>query len=166
MAWHITDPKVIERGPYLVVGAYATYEGEDEGPAWGAASGEFFRRKDEVPNRIGDAILGFLYRPHRDDPTIGEDVRAVFMGVEVSSLADLPAGLSVTRFSGGRFVTVESRAQTEGDAGMGVGDAVHTLERWVKEHGYREGDSCFCFSYESAPRPPYVEHVYMKFEEP
>ena len=51
MAATISEPKVIERGPCNVVGAYAVYEGDDEGPAWGQASAEFDRRRGEgFPN--------------------------------------------------------------------------------------------------------------------
>ena len=30
MALHLSEPRIIERGPYNVVGVYATYEGEEE----------------------------------------------------------------------------------------------------------------------------------------
>jgi len=164
MAATITEPKVITAGPYCVVGAYATYEGDDEGPAWSHAYRELMRKKDEVRNRVGDTLLGFLYRPHRDDPTVGEEVRACFVGVEVTDLDEVPEGLSGTRFSGGLYVTVDSVGDTEDESATGVGDAVPTLERWAKENGYVEGDACFCFSHELAPKPPFVEHVYLKIE--
>ena len=54
---------------------------------------------------------------------------------------------------------------TEGEAAMGVGEGVGFLEKWVVEQGYREGDACFALSHESEPHPPYVEYVYIKFEE-
>jgi len=161
----ITEPEVVEHGPYCVVGAYATFEGEDEGPAWEAAWATLEGRLGEVTNRVGDAILGFLYRPHRDDPTVPQAVRACFVGVEVTDLASVPEGMAATRFSGGRFAAVRCVGGTEDESAAAVGDAVALLERWVAERGWREGDSCFCFSRELEPRPPFVEHVHLKIEE-
>jgi predicted transcriptional regulator YdeE len=165
MALEITDPKLIEHAPYHVVGIYATFESDNEGPGWGRASAEFSRRQHEVKNRVGDTILGFLYRPHRDDPAIPESTRSCFMGVEVWSTDDVPEGMTLTHFSGGRYITTESRGDTENESAMGVGDAVQLLERWIEEHGSREGDACFCFSHENAETPPFVQHVYAKVED-
>jgi predicted transcriptional regulator YdeE len=161
----LSEPTVIERGPYLVVGAYSTFEGDDEGPGWSGASQEFNARREEIANRIGDTVLGFLYRPHRDHLEIPESVRACFVGVEVADLDDVPEGLSTTRFLGGRYVIVACKGDTEGEAAMGVGEGVGFLERWVADNGYVEGDACFACSHESEPRPPYIEYVYMNFEE-
>ncbi|MGC9347394.1 MAG: hypothetical protein ACP5JG_04570 [Anaerolineae bacterium] len=161
----ISEPEVIERGPYLVVGAYHTFEGEDEGPGWSGASEAFFARRDEIINRADDTVLGFLYRPHRDHPEISQGVRACFVGVEVSDLENVPEGMSTTRFSGGRYGIVACTGDTEDEAAMGVGDGVGVLEKWVADHGYVEGDACFALSHENEPRPPFVEYVYMNFEE-
>ena len=68
----LSEPKIIERGPYLVVGAYCTFEGEDEGPGWSGASNAFYARREEITNSVGDAVLGFLYWPHKDHPDIPE----------------------------------------------------------------------------------------------
>lgn len=159
MAAELSEPRVFERGPYEVVGCYATYEGDDE--AWGPASQAFFARKHAITNRVDDTILGFLYRPHRDDPSIPETVRAAFVGVEVADRGQVPEGMTLTHFSGGRFVTVSCTGDTEGEAAGAVGDGVQACESWAREHGYDEGDSCFCYSHEGAERPPYVEHVVM-----
>ena len=160
----LSEPKVIERGPYLVVGAYCTYEGDDEGPGWSGASKAFYARKDAIANRKDDAVLGFLYRPRKDDPSIPEDVRACFVGVEVTDLDRVPEGLSTTQFSGGKYAIVACTGDTEAEAAMGVGEGVGMLEKWVVEQGYKEGDACFALSHEGVPRPPYVEYVYMKME--
>lgn len=159
----LSEPRVFERGPYEVVGCYATFEGDDE--AWGPASQAFFARKAEVAHRVGDTIMGFLYRPHRDDPSIPETVRAAFVGVEVADREHVPEGMALTHFSGGKFVTVSCTGATEMEAAMAVGDGVQACEAWAREHGYDQGDSCFCYSHENAPRPPYVEHVVMSFVE-
>ena len=161
----ITDPKIIEHDPYTVVGVYATFEGENEGPAWGQASQELERRKLEIQNRRGDTLLGFLYRPYRDDPAVDEKVRACFMGVEVTDCSQLPDGMTATRFSGGKYVTVECRGATEHEAAMLVGEAIQGLEQWIRENGYREGDACFCFSHEDAATPPFIQHVHVKIED-
>jgi hypothetical protein len=165
MALRLGEPKIIERGPYLVVGAYATFEGDDEGPGWSGASEAFYPRRGEVPNRVGDAVLGFLYRPHKDHPDVPESVRACFVGVEVADLDHVPGGLSTTQFSGGKYAILSCTGDTEDEAAMGVGEGVSFLETWAAEQGYREGDACFALSHEDAPRPPYVEYVYMKFED-
>jgi hypothetical protein len=162
---NLSEPKIIERGPYLVVGAYATFEGDDEGPGWSGASRAFHALRDGIPNRVGDTMLGFLYRPHKDHPEIPESVRACFMGIEVTDLDHVPEGLSTTRFSGGKYAIVSCTGDTEGEAAMGVGEGVAFLETWIAEHGYTEGDACFALSHEGAPRPPYVEYVYVKMEE-
>lgn len=161
----LSEPKIIEREPYLVVGAYSTYEGDDEGPGWAGASEVFYARRDEITNRKDDAVLGFLYRPHKDHPEISESVRACFVGVEVGDLDHLPEGFSTTQFSGGKYVIVACTGDTEDEAAMGVGEGVSLLENWIAEHGYSEGDACFALSHEDEPRPPYVEYVYLKFEE-
>jgi hypothetical protein len=160
------EPKVIEREPYLVVGAYCAFEGEDEGPGWSGASKAFFARREEITNRVDDTVLGFLYWPHRDDPSIPESVRACFVGVEVSDLDHVPEGLSTTRFSGGKYAIVACTGDTEGEAAMGVGEGVDLLEKWIAEQGYAEGDACFACSHEGAPKPPFIEYVYIKVEEP
>jgi predicted transcriptional regulator YdeE len=160
-----SEPKIIERGPYLVVGAYRTVEGDDEGPGWSGASQAFHAKREEITHRVDDAMLGFLYRPHKDDPGIPESVRACFVGVEVTDLDRVPEGLSTTRFSGGKYVIVECKGDTEDEAAMGVGEGVDYLENWIAEHGYTEGDACFALSHENAPRPPFIEYVYIKIEE-
>jgi hypothetical protein len=160
----LSEPRIIERGPYQVVGAYAPYEGDDEGPGWSGASKAFYARRDEITNRVDDAVLGFLYRPHRDDPSIPESVRACFVGVEVADLDGVPDGLSTTRFSGGKYVIVACKGDTEDEAAMGVGEGVGFLENWIAEQGYTEGDACFALSHENAPRPPFIEYVYIKIQ--
>ena len=112
----LSEPKIIERGPYRVVGAYATYEGEDEGPGWSGASNAFYERSQEITSRVDDAVLGFLYRPHRDHADIPESVRACFVGVEVADLGHVPEGLSTTRFSGGKYAVVACTGDTEDEA--------------------------------------------------
>jgi hypothetical protein len=162
----LSEPKIIEREPYLVVGAYCTYEGDDEGPGWSGASKAFYGQKERITNRKDDAVLGFMYPPHKDHPGIPDSVRACFVGVEVTDLDHVPEGLSTTRFSGGKYVIVACTGDTEGEAAMGVGEGVGLLENWIAERGYTEGDACFALSHESAPRPPYVEYVYINFVEP
>ena len=90
----LSEPRIIERGPYLVVGAYCTFEGEDEGPGWSGASKTLGARRGEITNRRDDTVLGFLYRPHRDHPDIPDSVRACFMGVEVSDFDHVPDNLA------------------------------------------------------------------------
>jgi predicted transcriptional regulator YdeE len=160
----LSKPTIIKREPYLVVGAYAPFEGDDEGPGWSGASNAFFPRKGEITNQKDDMVLGFLYRPHRDHPDISEDIRACFIGVEVTDLDRVPEGLSTTRFSGGHYAIVECKGDTQNEASMGVGEGVQFLENWVSEQGYSEGDACFACSHENAPKPPFIEYVYMKIE--
>jgi len=145
MGLHISEPRIVERGPYSIVGAYAICRGEEE--PWGEASGELDRRREEIRNREGDTLLAFLYRPHRDDPSVPEEVRSCFMGVEVTDLSQVPEGMAATYFTGGKYVAVECRGDTENEAAMGVGDAVNQLEQWIAENGYCERDACFCFSH-------------------
>lgn len=159
----LSEPEIIERKPYLVVGAYCPFEGEDEGPGWSGASRTFYARRDEITNRKGDMVLGFLYRPHKDHPDIPESTRACFVGVEVTDLDHVPESLATTRFSGGRYVIVACQGDTEDEAGMGVGEGVAFLEKWIQEHGYIQGDACFACSHERAPRPPFIEYVYINF---
>jgi predicted transcriptional regulator YdeE len=161
----LSDPEIIEREPYKVLGVYRTFEGEDEGPGWSGAAREFGARRQAIRNRRGDTVLGFLYRPHRDHPEIPEDVRSCFIGVEVTDFDHVPEGMSTTRFPGGKYVIVECRGDTQHEASMGVGEAVHALEKWIPEQGYVEGDACFACSHEQAEKPPYVECVYIKLEE-
>lgn len=161
----ISEPEVIERGPYLVLGTFHIYIGDDEGPGWSGASRAFFDRKEEITNRADDIVLGFLYRPHRDQSEISENVRACFVGVEVTDFDNVPAGFSTTTFSGGKFVKVACQGSTEDEAAMGVGKGVQLLEQWVSEHGYTEGDACFACSHENTPKPPYIEYVYMNIVE-
>ena len=162
----LSEPKMIERGPYLVVGAYHPYDGDDEGPGWSGAHQAFFGRASEIENRVGDLVLGFLYRPCKDDPSIPENVRACFVGAEVTDLDSVPDGMSATRFSGGKYVIVACRGDTEGEAAMGVGAAIKMLEKWILEQGYVEGDACFACSPPQVDPPPYVEYVYIKMDEP
>ncbi len=111
-------------------------------------------------------MLGFLYRPHRDHPEVAEDVRACFIGAEVTDFDHVPDGMSTTQFSGGQYVIVDCRGDTQEEAAAGVGEAIGFLSQWMPEHGYAEGDACFSCSDEKAPRPPFVEHVYIKIEKP
>ena len=161
-----SEPQIISRGPYLVVGAYCTYEGDDEGPGWSGAYAALTRCLHEVEHRPDDCMLGFLYRPHRDHPEVPESVRACFLGVEVSSLEHLPAGLASTRFSGGQYAVVASQGDTQDEASMGVGEGVERLARWIVEQGYVEGDACFACGRQGTETPPFVEYVYMKIERP
>jgi predicted transcriptional regulator YdeE len=161
----LSEPQIIERGPYRVVGVYCAFSGEDESPGWSGASRAFYPRRDEIVNRVDDAVLGFLYRPHRDDSSIPASVRACFVGVEVADLDHVPEGLSTTQFSGGKYVIVACKGDTEDEAAMGVGEGVGILERWIAEHGYTQGDACFALSHKNESKPPFVEYVYIKIEE-
>ena len=160
----LSEPRVFERGPYKVIGAYCAYVGDDEGPGWMGAESEFFRRRGEIKNRTDDLVLGFLYRPHHDHPDVPDSVRACFVGAEVSAIAHIPDGMSTTQFSGGQYVIVECRADTQEEVAAGVGEAIGFLEHWIPAHGYVEGDACFSCSDEKAARPPFVEYVHVKIE--
>ena len=91
----LSEPRIIERGPYSVVGAFGIFSGNDEGPGWQAAERSFFACKHEIPNRTDDCVLGFLYRPHMDDPAIPAETRACFVGVEVADFGHVPAGMAI-----------------------------------------------------------------------
>jgi len=161
----LSEPEVISRPPYLVVGCFATYEGEDEGPGWRGASEAFFAREGEIRNRADDVTLGFLYRPHKDDPAIDPAVRACFVGAEVTDLDHVPEGMATTRFPGGQYVVVACHGDSEGEAAMGVGEAIGMLEsEWMSENGYREGGACFACSLPAEQKPPFVEYVYIHIE--
>jgi predicted transcriptional regulator YdeE len=161
----LSEPKIIERAPYQVVGMYHTFEGENEGPGWAGAERAFFPRKHEITNQVGGLTLGFLYRPHQDHPEINENVRSCFIGVEVSDLEHVPQGMSTTHFSGGKYVIVECWGDSEDEAAMGVGEAIGFLvEKWIPEQGFKEGDACFAASPARAEKPPYLEYVYIKIE--
>ena len=159
-----SEPRIIERGLYNVVGAYATFEGNDEGPGWSAADKAFFSRQSEIVNNTDSLVLGFLYRPHKDHPEISAEVRACFIGAEVADLDHVPPGMSVTHFSGGSYVIVDCIGDTMDEAANGVGDAINFLTQWMPEHGYREGDACFSAGDMKAVRPPHVEMVHIKLE--
>jgi hypothetical protein len=73
--------------------------------------------------------------------------------------------MSTTQFSGGQYVIVESRGDTQDEAAAGVGEAIGFLSQWMPEQGYVEGDACFACSNEKAPRPPFMEQVYIKIEQ-
>jgi predicted transcriptional regulator YdeE len=162
----LSAPRIIERGPYQVVGAYCTFEGDDEGPGWTGAEKAFFSRRQEITNRIGDLTLGFLYRPCQDHAEIDESVRSCFIGVEVSDLKHVPQGMATTHFSGGKYVIVECWGDSEEEAAMGVGEAIgYLVEKWMPEHGYTEGEACFAASPERSEKPPYIEYVYIKIEQ-
>lgn len=162
-----SQPTIIEHEPFQVVGCYATFEGEDEGPGWDGAHRAFFARESEVQDRADDLVLGFLYRPHRDDPTVPATVRACFVGVPVTSLDRVPDGMHVTRFSGGEYAVIACEGESPDEPGQGVGEAIGYLEReWMPTHGYSAGDACFAAGQEHAVPPPYVEYVYMKLERP
>lgn len=160
----LSDPVVGNHEPFLVVGAYATYEGEDEGPGWQGAAAAFEQRRGAILNRRDDALLGFLYRPHKDDPAVSPEVRACFMGVTVMGLDEVPEGLTAVEFSGGPYAVVACKGDTEDEAAMGVGEAITKLGPWMDENGYAEGDACFALSHEDVARPPFVEYVYVKLE--
>ena len=161
----ISEPTIIERGPYLVVGAYVTFEGTDEGPGWSGASQAFLARAKEIVNRVDDKALGFLYRPHRDHDGVPKHVRACFVGVEVTDLDHAPEGMNTTTFSGGKYAIVACTGDTQDEAAMAVGEGVHSLETWITKQGYTEGDACFACSVDGAGGPPFVEYVYMSFLE-
>jgi hypothetical protein len=161
----LSEPRIIERGPYKVVGVYSPFEGNDEGPGWAAADQGYFSRRAEVTNAADSLVLGFLYRPHRDHPEMPEAVRACFVGAEVTDLDQVPAGMSTTQFSGGQYAIVECLGDNGDESAMGVGEAIGFLEKtWLPEHGFVEGDACFAAGDMNAVRPPYVEYVYMKIE--
>ncbi len=155
----LSEPKFIERGPYRVVGSFCVFEGEDEGPGWSGAYEEFNQRQKEITSRTDDMVLGFLYRPHKDHPEIPANIRSCFVGVEVAGLDPIPAELSTTRFSGGQYVIVECKGDTQDEAAMGVGKAIGQLESWILTQGFVEGDACFAASHENAVKPPYIEYV-------
>ncbi|MCU0963306.1 MAG: hypothetical protein MUF48_24705 [Pirellulaceae bacterium] len=46
----LSEPCIIARGPYRVVGAYCPFSGDDEGPGWTGAERVFFPRRHEIRN--------------------------------------------------------------------------------------------------------------------
>jgi len=161
----LSEPRIIERGPYKVVGAHCAYAGDDEGPGWTGAEHGFFPRRLEIQNRTDNFVLGFLYRPHVDHPDVPESVRACFVGAEVTDFDHVPDGMSTTQFSGGQYVIVECRGDTQEEVAAGVGEAIGFLEQWMPAHGYVEGDACFSCGDEKAAKPPFVEYVHIKIED-
>lgn len=161
----LSEPTIIERGPYLVAGAYCVYEGDNEEPGWTGAYRYFTARRGEISNQVGDLTLGFLYRPYKDYPDLPEDAKACFVGVEVRDLAHVPAGMAVTRFSGGKYVVMACQGDTSEEAAIGVGEAIEFLVgQWIPQNGYVEGDACFAGSPEAEVKPLFIEYVYIKIE--
>jgi hypothetical protein len=107
----LSEPRIIERGPYQIVGVYCPFEGEEEGPGWDGAYTEYSKRKNEIKNRTDDLLLGFLYRPHKDHPEIPENINTCFLGVEVTGFDHLPGGMATTQYSGGKYVIVECKSE-------------------------------------------------------
>jgi len=164
MAAEISEPRVMECGAHHVVGTYAVFAGDDEGPAWAAAFNELERRKHEITNRVGDTIIAFLYRPHRDDPSVAPSVRSCFIGVEAADFEHVPAGMTGTHFAAGRYVAVTCQSPTQDETSAAIGEAVEMLEQWIRDNGYRESDACLCIGHEQAAGPPFVEEVHIRFE--
>lgn len=161
----LSEPRLIERSPSTVVGAYGIFEGPDEGPAWSAAEAGFWPRIGDIGGRLDGDVLGFLYRPHVDHPEIPEDARACFVGVAVGEPAEVPDGLVVTHLEGGRFVVVDCEGDDPEEAAEGIGEAIGYLsDTWLPENGYVEGDACFAAGTEAGRGAPYVETVWMKVE--
>ncbi len=160
----LSEPTIITHGPWRVVGCWTAYEGEDEGPGWAGAWDAFSRLRSRITGRIDDLVLGFLYRPHKDDPEIPAGWRACFVGVNVAEDAPIPPAMEITRFSGGEYVIVACQGDTADEAAEGVGQAIGYLTEWMPAHGYREGDACFACSDEHVTKPPYIEYVYIKIE--
>lgn len=158
-----TEPKIIEHEPWDIVGMYVIAKSDHE--PWGEAMTAFERRRADVTNRVDDIQLAFLYRPHRDDPSVPESAQACFIGFEVTDLDHIPEGMAATRFSGGRFVMVECCGDTEDAVAAAIGDVIRRLETWIPEHGYTEGEACFCLNHEYAKTPPFQWDVYIKIEE-
>ena len=142
----------------------ANFKAKTKAPGWAGADAAFWPRKDEIKNRADDMALGFLYRPHKDHPEIAPEVRACFVGVEVTDINSVPAGMSTTRFSGGEYVVVACQGDSAAEAADGVGAAFGQLMEWIPAHSYSEGNACFAAGSESAPKPPYIEYVYIKLE--
>jgi len=160
MTMTLSKPHVVKQGLRNIVGSYCVFEGENEGAGWSGSTAAFDKRKQEIRNRKGDTLWGFLYRPHRDHPEISANVMACFMGVEVVDFDGVPVGLSTTRFAEGDYVIVECKGDTSNEVDMGIGPAVGLLEKWIKEHGYREGDegALVCW-HEKMNTPPFRQYV-------
>lgn len=163
MVTRFTEPRIIERKPCFVIGFFAEYQGDDEGPGWDGAYRAFSERRNEITNRTGTCILGFLYRPHKDHPEISHQAKACFIGVSVNSFECIPEGMKSTEFPGGNYVVMKSIADTQDEASQSVGDMVDRLEHWIRDNGYEEGDACFAASDEADEKPPYGEYVYIHF---
>ena len=166
MAFTLSEPRIVRRDPFTVAGVWAPYQGEDESPGWLAADAGFRALLPDVVHRADDMILGFLYAPHRDDPSIDPAVTACFIGVAVTSLVGQPPGLTTTRFPNGEYVLVDCIGDTDGDAAAGVGEALGMLMAWIPAHGYRyrENDVVFTAGSETAPKPPWIETVHVRLE--
>ncbi|NLX36069.1 MAG: GyrI-like domain-containing protein [Chloroflexi bacterium] len=164
MALAFSEPRIVSRGPYRVVGAWCAYDGDDEGPGWDGAYQALLPRLCTISGRCDDLMLGFLYRPSKDDPVAPVGMRACFVGVEVAASAAMPEKLAETRFSGGDYVLVDCIGDTPEEAAEGVGQAIDMLTEWMPANGYREGDACFAASQVGAPKPPWIETVYIKLE--
>jgi len=161
----LSEPKLIEHAPYHVVGAFHEYHGEDEGPGWDGAFHALMQRQAEIRNRTDDLILGFLYRPFKDNPRLSPEMKACFVGVDVADFEQVPDGMATTTFSGGTYAVVEIRGDIQDESTEGVGTAITYMgEKWIPEHGYSMGDACFACSPVSTGKPPFIEYVYVKLE--
>ena len=79
-----------------------------------------------------------------------------FMGVEVADCNDVPVGMSTTRFAEGDYVIVESQGQTLPEATSGVVPAVGAIDKWLKAHGYGQGDEgIVTWTHETMGGPPF-----------
>lgn len=69
MAARRSEPRLITRGPYLVVGAWRAYQGDDEGPGWAGAQAAFDALAPRIVHRADGLTLGFIARTRMIPPS-------------------------------------------------------------------------------------------------
>ncbi|MFF2529739.1 GyrI-like domain-containing protein [Brevibacillus sp. NPDC058079] len=128
------EPTILSREETHVIGiTFTANVTEDLGKKLSATTTEALRaRKNEIQNQVGEGEYLIQIYPDKDDFDAVVDPFTTLIGVEVSSLADIPEGMVSHTIPAGTFAKVTHKGSEES-----LGETYGFLYgSWLCESGY------------------------------
>ncbi|MFG0215705.1 GyrI-like domain-containing protein [Brevibacillus porteri] len=128
------EPTILSREETHVIGiTFTANVTEDLGKKLSATTTEALRaRKNEIQNQVGEGEYLIQIYPDKDDFDAAVDPFTTLIGVEVSSLADIPEGMVSHTIPAGKFAKVTHKGP-ETNLGETYG---FLYGSWLCESGY------------------------------
>ncbi len=105
------EPKLVEKKGFTVVGLL--YHGKNENQEISTMWGEYNKRFDEIPNKVGDPCYGVCFAPLQDKEDKDYGAFDYIASHEVSKVENLPEGMTSKEVPAGKWLVFEHKGKLD-----------------------------------------------------